>query len=41
MNFETIKRYFLKGFWTAEMVQNAVIKDKITQEQADEIMEGV
>ena len=37
LNFETIKKYFDKGLWTAEMVRNAVVKGKITQEQADAI----
>lgn len=38
LNFETIKKYYDKGLWTAAMVQNAVVKGKITQEQADEIV---
>lgn len=37
LDFETIKKYYDKGLWTAAMVQNAVAKGKITQEQADEI----
>ena len=38
--FEKIKRFYLKGYWTAEMVQNAVAKGLITQTQADEILKG-
>lgn len=37
LDYETIKKYYDKGFWTAAMVQAAVAKGKITQEQADGI----
>ena len=36
-----IKRYFDKGFWTKDMVQEAVENKKITQTQADEITGGI
>ena len=36
--YEKIKKWYKQGLWTAEMVQNAVSKGVITQEQADEIM---
>lgn len=36
--FETVKRYYERGFWTAEMVQNAVTKGWITQEECEEIL---
>jgi hypothetical protein len=38
--YEKIKKWYKQGLWTAEMVQNAVGKGVITQEQANEIMEG-
>ena len=36
--FERIKKYYTLGLWTEEMVQNAVLKNVITQEQANEIL---
>ena len=38
--FEKVKKYYGNGngFWTAEMVRNAVVKDWITAEEADEII---
>ena len=36
--FEKIKRWYEKGLWTAEMVQQAADKGVITQEQAAEIL---
>lgn len=36
--YEKIKRWYTLGLWTAEMVQNAVEKGIITEEQAAEIM---
>jgi uncharacterized XkdX family phage protein len=36
--YEKIKRWYTLGLWTAEMVQNAVDKGIITEEQAAEIM---
>lgn len=38
--FEKIKQWYIQGLWTAEMVNNAVLKGKITQEQADEILKN-
>ena len=38
--FERIKRWYELGLWTAAMVQNAVAKGRLTQEQADEIVGG-
>ena len=36
--YEKVKSYYLAGYWTASMVQNAVIKGWITQAEADEII---
>ena len=36
--FELIRRWFNRGFWTEEMVQNAVAKNVITTEEAEEIL---
>lgn len=38
LNFDTIKRYFEAGAWSAAMVQKAVAKGKITQEECREII---
>lgn len=38
--YEKIKKWYKQGLWTAEMVQNAVGKGVITQEQANEILGG-
>ncbi len=38
--YEKIKKWYKQGLWTEEMVQNAVEKGIINQEQANEIMEG-
>ncbi|MEG1985207.1 MAG: XkdX family protein [Oscillospiraceae bacterium] len=38
--FEKIKKWYDMGLWTAAMVQNAVVKGKLTQAQADEIVRG-
>lgn len=37
LTFEKIKEYYTKGYWTSEMVRNAVVKNKITKEQYKEI----
>ncbi len=37
MNFETIKKNFEKGLWSAPMVKMAVKKGVITKEQYTEI----
>ena len=37
-SFEKIKRYYEQGFWTKEMVYNAVIKGKITEEEYKSIV---
>ena len=37
MNFQTIKRNYDRGLWTAAMVKTAVIKGVITREQYKEI----
>lgn len=34
---EKIKDYFEKGFWTVDMVMNAVKKGKITESEFEEI----
>lgn len=36
--YEKIEKWYNQGLWTAEMVQNAVTKGIITQEQAYEIL---
>lgn len=36
--YEKIKKWYEQGLWTAEMVQNAVEKGVITQDQCDEII---
>lgn len=36
--YEKIKYYYEAGFWTEQMVYNAVKKGVITQEEADEIV---
>ena len=35
---EKIKKWYEKGLWTAEMVRNAVIKGKLTEEEYREIV---
>lgn len=35
---EKIKKWYKMGLWTAEMVQNAVTKGKLTAEEAAEII---
>lgn len=36
--FEKIKKWYKQGLWTEKMVQNAVEKGVITEEQASEIL---
>lgn len=36
--FEKIKKWYKQGLWTAEMVQNAVVKGVITEDKATEIL---
>lgn len=36
--FEKIKKWYMMGLWTDSMVQNAVSKSVITQEEAVEIL---
>lgn len=36
---EKIKRWYEQGLWTAEMVRNAVVKGKLTEEEYREIVE--
>ncbi|MEG0913331.1 MAG: XkdX family protein [Oscillospiraceae bacterium] len=38
--YAKIKEWHTAKFWTAAMVQNAVVKLKLTQAQADEIVRG-
>ena len=38
MTYEKIKENYEKGFWSAAMVQMAIRKGIITQEQCDEIL---
>ena len=35
---EKIKKWYEQGLWTAEMVRNAVIKGKLTEEEYWEIV---
>ena len=35
---EKIKKWYEQGLWTAEMVRNAVIKGKLTEEEYREIV---
>ena len=35
---EKIKKWYNQGLWTEEMVQNAVLKNILTQTEADEIL---
>ena len=37
---DKIKKWYKMGLWTAEMVQNAVNKGKLTAEEAAEIFAG-
>lgn len=36
---EKIKRWYEQGLWTAEMVRNAVIKGKLTEEYREIVRE--
>jgi len=38
--YEKIKRWYEQRLWTAAMVQNAVSRGVLTQEQAEEITAG-
>ena len=35
---EKIAKWYKQGLWTAQMVQNAVTKGKLTEEEATEIL---
>lgn len=35
---EKIKKWYEQGLWTAEMVRNAVIKGKLTEDEYQEIV---
>jgi uncharacterized XkdX family phage protein len=35
--FSKIKRYYDSGFWTKSMLKNAVMKNRITEEEYKEI----
>lgn len=35
-----IARWYRQGLWTAAMVQNAVVKGKLTEAEATEILNG-
>ena len=39
--FEKIKKWYKQGLWTAQMVQDAVMKKKLTAEEAAEILSAV
>ena len=36
--FERIKKWYSMGLWTAQMVENAVIKGVLTADEAAEIL---
>ena len=36
--YEKIKRWYIQGLWTEEMVQKAADKGVITQDEASEIL---
>jgi hypothetical protein len=36
--FERIKKWYKQGLWSADMVQKAVEKDILTEDQAKEIL---
>lgn len=38
--FEKIKKWYQMGLWTEAMVRNAVRKGILTEEQAEEIING-
>lgn len=38
--YEKIKKWYYMGLWSSEQVQEAVKRNVITQEQANEILEG-
>lgn len=35
---EKIKKWYNQGLWTEEMVQNAVLKNILTQDEANKIL---
>lgn len=37
---EKIARWYKQGLWTEQMVLNAVIKEVLTAQEADEIING-
>lgn len=39
--FEKIKKWYTQGLWTTAMVDQAVSKGVLTQEQAEEIKGGL
>lgn len=38
--YEKIKKWYKQGLWTEAMVQNAVVKGVITEDEAAEILDG-
>lgn len=38
--YEKIKKWYQMGLWTETMVQNAVRKGILTEEQSEEILHG-
>ena len=38
LNFETIKNFYNKGLWSAQLVKMSVKKGILTAEQAEEIL---
>lgn len=38
--YEKIKKFYALGLWTDEMVENAVVKGVITEDERNEIIAG-
>lgn len=36
--YEKIKKWYKQGLWTSSMVQNAVVKGVLNEEEANEIL---
>ena len=39
--YEKIKKWYKQGLWTENMVRNAIIKNILTESQANEILSDV
>jgi len=38
INAKNVAKWFMKGYWSAEMVNDAVLAGKLTQAEADKIL---